>query len=54
MGNKNWVLMLTVCALCPVMSLAVVVRKDKHELTVADLCADHLTQFPRAEAPVKT
>lgn len=46
--------MLTVCALCAIMSLAVVVRKDKHELTVADLYADHLTQFARAEAPVET
>lgn len=45
--------MLTVCALCATMSLAVVVRKDKHKLTVADLHADHLTQFPRAEGPVK-
>lgn len=46
--------MLTVCALCAIMSLAMVVRKDKHELTVADLYADHLTHFLRAEGPVKT
>lgn len=46
--------MLTVCALCAIMSLAVVVRKDKHEVTVTDLYADHLTQFARAEAPVGT
>lgn len=52
--NKKWVLMMTLCALCPVMSLAVVVRKDKYELSVADLYADHLTQVPVAETAVKT